>query len=64
MNDEKLFIAEYTPEATAQFLELASDNRIKIASAIEAFEKLGTKYKNINQLDFNLFETKRSQSLF
>ncbi len=41
-----------------QFFELEKENRIKIASAIEAFEKLGTKYKNINQLDYNLFEIK------
>lgn len=58
MNEEKLFIAEYTPEAVEQFMELDADNQDKILSAIKTFELLGTKYKNINQLDYDLFEIK------
>ncbi len=58
MNEEKLFIAEYTPEAVEQFMELDTDNQDKILSAIKTFELLGTKYKNINQLDYDLFEIK------
>ena len=58
MQDERLFIAEYTPEAKEQLFELDDNNQDKIITAINAFEKLGTKYKNINQLDYNLFEIK------
>lgn len=58
MNEEKLFIAEYTPEAIEQFMELDADNQDKILAAIKTFELLGTKYKNINQLDYDLFEIK------
>ena len=57
---EKQFIAEYTPEAKEQFFELSRENRIKIAAAIESFETLGSSYKNINQLDYDLFEIKPS----
>lgn len=58
MQDEKLFIAEYTPEAIEQFKTLNPDNQDKILSAIKTFELIGTKYKNINQLDYDLFEIK------
>ena len=57
---EKQFIAEYTPEAKEQFFQLSRENRIKIAAAIESFETLGSAYKNINQLDYDLFEIKPS----
>lgn len=55
---EKAFIAEYTPEAKQQLFELSKENRIKIIAAIGAFEQLGTAYKNINQLEYNLYEIK------
>lgn len=55
---EKVFIAEYTPEAKQQLFELSKENRIKIIAAIGAFELLGTAYKNINQLEYNLYEIK------
>ena len=58
MKLEKLFIAEYTPEADEQFNELDEASQDKILSAVKAFEYLGTKYKNINQLDYDLFELK------
>ena len=55
---EKLFTAEYTPEAEKQLFELDETSQDKIVAAIRAFEILGTKYKNINQLDYDLFEIK------
>ena len=55
---EKQFTAEYTPEAIEQALALDADSRRKIAAAIEAFEVLGTEYKNINKLDYDLYEIK------
>ena len=55
---EKLFTAEYTPEAKEQLFELDETSQDKIAAAIKAFEILGAKYKNINQLDYDLFEIK------
>ncbi len=56
--DEKLFTAEYTPEAEEQLYELDENSQDKILAAVNAFEKIGTKYKNINQLDYDLFELK------
>lgn len=56
--EEKLFTAEYTPEAKQQLYELAQNYQDKILSAVGAFELLGTDYKNINKLDFNLYEIK------
>lgn len=58
MNDEKLFTAEYTTEAVEQLYKLDEINQDKILAAIRSFEILGTKYKNINQLDYDLFELK------
>ena len=55
---EKQFTAEYTPEAIEQALALEAENRRKIVSAIEAFEVLGIEYKNINKLDYDLYEIK------
>lgn len=55
---EKQFVAEYTPEAKLQLNSLSADNQDKIISAISAFEILGTKYKNINKLDYDLYEIK------
>lgn len=55
---EKQFTAEYTAEAVQQFKELDEDSQDKILSAVEAFEILGTKYKNINTLDYDLYEIK------
>ncbi len=45
--EQKIFTAEYTPEAIEQFYELDNDSQDKILGAIKAFEILGTKYKNI-----------------
>ena len=37
---------------------LSVDNKVKIAEAIRTFEKVGTQYKNINDLGNGLFEIK------
>ena len=58
MNYEKLFTAEYTPEALEQFNKLHTDNQDKILSAVKSFEILGKKYKNINNLGEGLYEIK------
>jgi len=58
MELEKIFTAEYTKEADAQFDELDESSQDKILTAIKTFEIIGTKYKNINQLDYDLFELK------
>ena len=42
----------------SEYYELDEANQDKILSAIKSFEILGTKYKNINQLDYDLFEIK------
>lgn len=55
---EKQFTAEYTTEAVQQFNDLDEDSQNKILSAIGAFELLGAKYKNINTLDYDLYEIK------
>ncbi|GEM_PF-1615336 len=55
---DKVFIAEYTPEALEQYAELDNDSQDKILSAIKTFEILGTKYKNINSLGNDLYEIK------
>jgi len=60
MKNKKLYTAEYTQEARNQILELSKENRIKIISAISAFEQIGTKYKNLNNLGNGLFEIKPS----
>ena len=52
------FKAEYTDEAKAQLKELAYEYREKIVETIGIFEKVGTKYKNINNLGDGLFEIK------
>ena len=58
MDEEKLFTAEYTPQAEEQLYELDEMSQDKILAAIRSFEYLGTRYKNINQLDYDLFELK------
>lgn len=55
---DKIFTAIYTDEAEKQLLELSVDNQDKILSAVGAFEILGTKYKNINDLGNGLYEIK------
>lgn len=57
-DNEKKFIAEYTPEAKKQLLELEDIYYDRITEAIAAFEILGTAYKNINKLGNKLFEIK------
>lgn len=54
----KKFTADYTSEALAQFKELEKINKKKIIKAIAIFEKVGTEYKNINDLGNGLFELK------
>lgn len=54
----KQYTAEYTPEALEQYIALDSDNQDKILSSIKSFEILGMKYKNINKLDYDLYEIK------
>ncbi len=39
-------------------MALDSESRKKILAAIEAFEVLGIEYKNINKLDYALYEIK------
>lgn len=55
---EKKFTAEFTNEALEQYSELDADNQDKILGAIRSFELLGTDYKNINKLDYDLYEIK------
>ena len=55
---EKLFVAEYTDEAEKQLYALEDLYRERITTAIEIFEGIGTKYKNINDLGNGLFEIK------
>ena len=59
-NEQKQFIAELTPEAEKQLLELDTKYRIRIAEAIRTFEYVGLHYKNINDLGNGLFEIKPS----
>ncbi len=56
--NKKKFIAEYTTEALEQYSKLDIDNQDKILGAIRSFELLGTDYKNINKLDYDLYEIK------
>ena len=56
--NEKIYTAEYTKEAEKQLFELSTENQDKILSAVRAFEILGNKYKNINDLGESLFEIK------
>ena len=58
MADERIFKAEYLPEADMQLSGLAPEYRIKILEAISTFEHVGTAYKNINDLGNGLFEIK------
>ena len=58
MTDERIFKAEYLPEADMQLSGLAPEYKIKILEAISTFEHVGTAYKNINDLGNGLFEIK------
>lgn len=58
MTEQRQYTAEYTPEAVKQALALDEESRRKILSAIKTFELLGTQYKNINKLDYDLYEVK------
>jgi len=55
---DKQYTAEFTPEAVEQYNELNTASKEKIIAAIKSFELLGTKYKNINKLDYDLYEIK------
>ena len=58
MTDEQLFTAEYTDEALEQLNALEDSEFEKIIKAIYIFERVGKKYKNINDLGNGLFELK------
>ena len=55
---EKLFDAEMTDEAEDQLMALEEPYKSRITTAIQTFEIIGTKYKNINKLGNGLFEIK------
>lgn len=59
MTDKK-FTAEYVPESLEQLRELPLEYRQRIIEAIAIFEQIGTEYKNINNLDYDLYEIKPS----
>ena len=59
MTDKK-FKAEYVPEAIEQLRELPPEYADRILEAISIFEEVGTDYKNINSLDYDLYEIKPS----
>lgn len=58
MTYQRLFTAKYLEEAKLQLRELAPEPREKILEAVRTFEKVGTVYKNINDLGGGLFEIK------
>lgn len=58
MIEDKLFIAEFTPEAIEQYNGLDSSNQDKILTAITTFEYIGTKYPKTNSLGDGLYELK------
>lgn len=58
MTDKQLFTAEYTDEALEQLDALEDAEYEKITRAIYIFERVGKKYKNINDLGNGLFELK------
>lgn len=57
-NEEKLFEAELTDEAEQQLFEIPEPFKERITIAMETFEKIGTKYKHLNDLGKGLFELK------
>ena len=59
MTDKK-FKGEYVPEALEQLRELPPEYAERIVEAIGIFEEVGTEYKNINTLDYDLYEIKPS----
>jgi len=59
MTDKK-FIAEYVPEAIEQLRKLPHEYADRIIEAISIFEEVGIDYKNINSLDYDLYEIKPS----
>lgn len=56
--NEKIFTAEYTNEALEQLLDLSIKDQDKLISAVRTFERVGIAYKNINKLDYDLYELK------
>ena len=60
MSNEKLYTAEYVPEAIEQLRSISPEYRTRIIEAIGIFEEVGTEYKNINSLDYDLYEIKPS----
>lgn len=55
---EKQYTAIFTDEADEQLLDLSSNDRETILTAIRAFELIGRGYKNLNSLGDKLFEIK------
>ena len=58
MDSDKLFTAEFTPEAIEQYNELDAENQDRILTAITTFEYIGTKYPKTNSLGDGLYELK------
>lgn len=58
LNEQDLFEVITLDEAVEQLKALDKKFQKRIATAIEMFSKVGTKYKNINRLDDTLFELK------
>lgn len=54
----KKFKAEYVPESLEQLRELPPEYADRILEAIGIFEEVGTDYKNINSLEYDLYEIK------
>lgn len=57
-HQEKLFEAIYTDEAQEQLEQLAPKYQDRISKAVQIFEIIGSKYKNVNTLGNGLFEIK------
>jgi phage-related protein len=55
---DKLFTVEFTKEAKEQANKLDKVRKNKLANAIIIFEQVGTRYKNINDLEDGVFELK------
>lgn len=58
MPEEKMFTAEFVPEAVEQYNALQESEQDKILEAIRTFEIVGMGYKNLNTLGNGLYEIK------
>ena len=55
---ERIFTAEYTDEALEQLSRLEDIEYEKIMKSIYVFERVGSRYKNLNNLGNGLYELK------